>query len=60
MPIQPIVGKLRKQFIFDLSMGFGLGIAGAYAYWYGYHLKHVERQERFYLKLEREKLKQQQ
>ncbi|KIK61820.1 hypothetical protein GYMLUDRAFT_243482 [Collybiopsis luxurians FD-317 M1] len=54
MPIAPIVGKLRKRFIFDLSLSLGLGTAAAY----GYHLKAIERQEQFYLKLEREKLSQ--
>ncbi|KAF5387388.1 hypothetical protein D9757_005724 [Collybiopsis confluens] len=56
--IQPIVGKLRKRFIFDLTLSMGLGTAAAYAYWYGYHLKAIDRQEQFYLKLEREKLSQ--
>ncbi|KAJ4475071.1 hypothetical protein J3R30DRAFT_3376667 [Lentinula aciculospora] len=56
--IAPIVGKLRKRFIFDLSLSLGLGTAAAYSYWYGYHLKAVERQEQFYLKQEREKLNQ--
>ncbi|KAH9995396.1 cytochrome-c oxidase subunit VIIa [Russula compacta] len=55
MPIAPITGKLRKRLWLDLSCGLGLGIAGAYAYWYGSHLKAVERQEAFYLKLERQK-----
>ncbi|THV02467.1 cytochrome-c oxidase, subunit VIIa [Dendrothele bispora CBS 962.96] len=54
--IAPIVGKLRKRFIVDLSCSLGLGTAAAYAYWYGSHLKAVERQENFYLKLEKEKL----
>ncbi|KAE9394747.1 cytochrome-c oxidase, subunit VIIa, partial [Gymnopus androsaceus JB14] len=58
MPIAPIVGKLRKRFFFDLTLSLGLGTSAAYAYWYGYHLKHIERQEQFYLKLEREKLNQ--
>ncbi|KAJ3734962.1 hypothetical protein DFJ43DRAFT_1059838 [Lentinula guzmanii] len=56
--IAPIVGKLRKRFIFDVSLALGLGTAAAYSYWYGSHLKAVERQEQFYLKLEREKLSQ--
>ncbi|KAI0289452.1 hypothetical protein BC826DRAFT_1107022 [Russula brevipes] len=55
MPIAPITGKLRKRLWLDLSCAFGLGISGAYAYWYGIHLKTVQRQEEFYLKLERQK-----
>lgn len=34
MPIAPIVGKLRKRFFIDLSLGMGLGVASGYAYWY--------------------------
>jgi len=60
MPIAPIVGKLRKRMILDLSLGIGLGISGAYAFWYGFHLPKVERRENFYLKLEKEKLAAQQ
>ncbi|KAJ3928545.1 MAG: hypothetical protein NXY57DRAFT_901823 [Lentinula lateritia] len=56
--ISPIVGKLRKRFFFDVSLALGLGSAAAFSYWYGYHLKAVERQEQYYLKLEREKLNQ--
>jgi len=33
----------------------GLGVSAGYAYWYGIHLKALERQENFYIKLEREK-----
>ncbi|KAI0255910.1 COX7A, subunit VIIa of cytochrome c oxidase [Lactifluus subvellereus] len=55
MPIAPITGKLRKRLWLDLSCGLGFGIASAYAYWYGNHLKTVQRQEEFYLKLERQK-----
>jgi len=59
MPIAPITGKLRKRFWLDLSTGLGMGVAAAYAYWYGSHLKHVQRQEEFYLKLERQKQQEQ-
>ncbi|KAN0130946.1 hypothetical protein V8E53_011324 [Lactarius tabidus] len=55
MPIAPITGKLRKRLWLDLSCGLGFGISAAYAYWYGIHLKSVQRQEEFYLKLERQK-----
>ncbi|ESK96530.1 cytochrome c oxidase family protein [Moniliophthora roreri MCA 2997] len=56
--IAPITGKLRKRFLVDISCALGLGTSAAYAFWYGYHLKAVERQEQFYLKLEKEKLAQ--
>ncbi|KAF5362209.1 hypothetical protein D9756_002336 [Leucocoprinus leucothites] len=56
MPIAPIVGKLRKRFFIDLSCSLGLGFSAGYAYWYGVHLKALERQENFYIKLEREKV----
>ncbi|KAI0285823.1 cytochrome-c oxidase subunit VIIa [Russula aff. rugulosa BPL654] len=55
MPIGPITGKLRKRLWLDLSCALGLGISSGYAYWYGFHLKAVQRQEEFYLKLERQK-----
>ncbi|KAH9066702.1 COX7A, subunit VIIa of cytochrome c oxidase [Lactarius psammicola] len=55
MPIAPITGKLRKRLWLDLSCALGLGISSAYAYWYGIHLKSVQRQEEFYLKLERQR-----
>ncbi|KAH9000337.1 COX7A, subunit VIIa of cytochrome c oxidase [Lactarius hengduanensis] len=55
MPIAPITGKLRKRLWLDLSCAFGFGISSAYAYWYGIHLKSVQRQEEFYLKLERQR-----
>lgn len=33
MAIAPIVGKLRKHAILDISFGIGLGISAGYAYW---------------------------
>ncbi|KAG0709403.1 COX7A, subunit VIIa of cytochrome c oxidase [Suillus ampliporus] len=53
MPIAPITGKLRKRLWLDLSVALGLGVTSAYAFWYGTHLKAAQRQEEFYLKLER-------
>ncbi|KAJ8595498.1 COX7A, subunit VIIa of cytochrome c oxidase, partial [Rhizopogon salebrosus TDB-379] len=53
MPIAPITGRLRKRLWLDLSVALGLGVTSAYAFWYGAHLKAVEKQEEFYLKLER-------
>ncbi|KAF9530449.1 cytochrome-c oxidase subunit VIIa [Crepidotus variabilis] len=55
--IAPITGKLRKRFWLDVGCALGLGISGGYAYWYGVHLKHIERQENFYLQLEKQKAK---
>ncbi|KAF8074827.1 cytochrome-c oxidase subunit VIIa [Lyophyllum atratum] len=55
MAIAPITGMLRKRFWLDLTCALGLGTAAGYGYWYGYHLKHLERQENFYIKLERER-----
>ncbi|KAF8630149.1 hypothetical protein AX15_003100 [Amanita polypyramis BW_CC] len=53
MPIAPITGKLRKRFWLDVGCALSLGVSGAYAYWYGIHLKNLERQESYYLKLEK-------
>ncbi|KAF9477587.1 hypothetical protein BDN70DRAFT_810453 [Pholiota conissans] len=55
MAIAPITGKLRKRFWLDVGSALALGISGGYAYWYGYHLKALERQENYYVKLEKEK-----
>jgi cytochrome c oxidase subunit 7 len=52
MPIPPITGKLRKRFWLDLSCSLGLGISAGYTFWYGVHLRRVQRQEEYYLKLE--------
>ncbi|KAH9967239.1 COX7A, subunit VIIa of cytochrome c oxidase [Russula dissimulans] len=54
MPFAPITGKLRKRFWLDMSCALGLGISGAYAYW-SVFFKSLQRQEEFYLKLERQK-----
>ncbi|KAA1470249.1 cytochrome-c oxidase subunit VIIa [Dentipellis sp. KUC8613] len=59
MAIAPITGKLRKRFWVDLSCALGLGVSAGYAYWYGIHLKSVQRQEEFYLKLEQKRLAEQ-
>ncbi|KAH9852652.1 hypothetical protein C2E23DRAFT_885412 [Lenzites betulinus] len=59
MPIAPITGKLRKRFWLDLTTALGLGVSAGYAFWYGVHLKHVQRQEELYLRLERAKVQQQ-
>ncbi|TEB33179.1 hypothetical protein FA13DRAFT_1790220 [Coprinellus micaceus] len=59
MTIAPITGKLRKRFWLDVGTALGLGLTGGYSYWYGVHLKALERQENFYLKLEQERAKAQ-
>ncbi|EAU90499.1 hypothetical protein CC1G_00883 [Coprinopsis cinerea okayama7 len=59
MPIAPITGILRKRFWLDMGCSLGLAVTGAYAFWYGIHLKSLERQEAYYLKLERERLQNQ-
>ncbi|RDB20898.1 Cytochrome c oxidase subunit 7A [Hypsizygus marmoreus] len=56
MAIAPITGMLRKRFWLDVSCAIGLGVASGYGFWYGVHLKHLERQENFYIKLERERI----
>ncbi|EMD38958.1 hypothetical protein CERSUDRAFT_81752 [Gelatoporia subvermispora B] len=55
MAIAPITGKLRKRFWLDLTVSLGLGVSAGYAFWYGVHLPKVQKQEEFYLKLERQK-----
>ncbi|KAF8202278.1 hypothetical protein BJ912DRAFT_944325 [Pholiota molesta] len=55
MAIAPITGQLRKRFWLDIGCALALGVSGGYAYWYGYHLKALERQENYYVKLEKEK-----
>ncbi|KAF8347871.1 cytochrome-c oxidase subunit VIIa [Amanita rubescens] len=56
MPIAPITGKLRKQFWLDVGLAFSLGISSGYAYWYGSHLKSLERQESYYVNLEKQRV----
>ncbi|KAL7421175.1 Cytochrome c oxidase subunit 7A [Cryptotrichosporon argae] len=55
MPVAPIVGKLRKRLITDLTMALGLGTAGGYAFWYGVHLPMMKKRDDFYLKYEASK-----
>ncbi|KAF9006121.1 cytochrome-c oxidase subunit VIIa [Cyathus striatus] len=47
---------LRKRFWVDLSCALGLGTSFGYAFWYGVHLKHLAKQEEYYIKLERERV----
>ncbi|ORY26273.1 cytochrome-c oxidase [Naematelia encephala] len=55
MAIAPVVGKLRKRLLTDLSIAFGIGTAGAYAFWYGYHLPSIKKRDDFYIKYEASK-----
>ncbi|KAF8426961.1 hypothetical protein EV426DRAFT_427346 [Tirmania nivea] len=55
MAIQPIVGRLRRGLIMDLSVATGLGVGFAYYFWYGYHVPAIRRRDAFYAKLERER-----
>ncbi|KAF8892252.1 cytochrome-c oxidase subunit VIIa [Infundibulicybe gibba] len=55
MPIAPITGMLRKRFWVDVSCALGIGTSLGYAYWYGIHLKALERQEQYYVKLEQQR-----
>ncbi|KAF8906269.1 cytochrome-c oxidase subunit VIIa [Gymnopilus junonius] len=57
MAIAPITGKLRKRFWLDLGCALGLGVSAGYTWWYGYHLKALENQENYYIKLEKERAK---
>ncbi|PSR82616.1 hypothetical protein EW026_g4719 [Hermanssonia centrifuga] len=55
MAIAPITGMLRKRFWLHLTCASGLGVSAGYAFWYGVHLKQVQKQEEYYLRLERAK-----
>ncbi|RPB21305.1 cytochrome-c oxidase, subunit VIIa [Terfezia boudieri ATCC MYA-4762] len=53
--IQPIVGRLRRGLIMDLSVAMGLGMGFGYYFWYGYHVPSIRRRDALYAKLERER-----
>ncbi|ORX39003.1 cytochrome c oxidase family protein-like protein [Kockovaella imperatae] len=55
MPIAPIVGKLRKRLILDISTAFGLGLTAGYGYWYGVHVPSARQRDEFYRRLEEQK-----
>jgi cytochrome c oxidase subunit 7 len=55
--LPPIVGKLRRQILLDISVAFGVGMTMAYLFWYGYHVPAVRRRDIFYEKLEEEKIR---
>ncbi|RPA88160.1 cytochrome-c oxidase, subunit VIIa [Ascobolus immersus RN42] len=55
MAIAPIVGRLRRGLIMDLSVAFGIGTAAGCYFWYGYHVPAVRTRDAFYAKLEKER-----
>ncbi|KAJ9106127.1 hypothetical protein QFC21_001269 [Naganishia friedmannii] len=60
MPVAPIVGKLRKRLILDLTVALGLGTASGYVYWYGFHLPASRTRDLYYLKYEQNKAQENQ
>ena len=54
--LPPIVGKIRRQILLDISVAFGIGMTMGYMFWYGYHVPAVRRRDAFYEKMESEKL----
>ena len=54
--LPPIVGKLRRQILLDISVAFGIGMTMGYLFWYGYHVPAVRRRDIFYEKLEKERI----
>ncbi|OCF32761.1 cytochrome c oxidase subunit 7 [Kwoniella heveanensis CBS 569] len=55
MPVAPVVGKLRKRLITDLTAAIGLGTAGGYIFWYTVHLPMMKKRDDYYLRLEQAK-----
>ncbi|OCF57569.1 cytochrome c oxidase subunit 7 [Kwoniella mangroviensis CBS 10435] len=55
MPVAPVVGKLRKRLITDLTAAIGLGTASGYVFWYTVHLPMMKKRDDYYLKLEQAK-----
>ncbi|KAI5851831.1 hypothetical protein BZA05DRAFT_444999 [Tricharina praecox] len=53
--IAPIVGRLRKGLVMDLSVATGLGMGMGYYFWYGYHVPAVRRRDAYYAKLEQQR-----
>ena len=54
--LPPIVGKLRRQILLDISVAFGIGLTMGYLFWYGYHVPAVRRRDIFYERLEKERI----
>ena len=53
--LPPIVGKLRRQILLDISVAFGIGMTMGYLFWYGYHVPAVRRRDMYYERLEKER-----
>ncbi|KAI5853218.1 hypothetical protein DFP73DRAFT_590271 [Morchella snyderi] len=56
MAIAPIVGRLRKGLVLDLSVSLGIGTSMGYLFWYGYHIPSIRQRDAFYAKLERQRI----
>ncbi|KAI5805808.1 hypothetical protein EDC01DRAFT_609718 [Geopyxis carbonaria] len=56
MAIAPIVGRLRKGLVMDLSVALGLGVGMGYTFWYGYHVPAVRARDTYYSKLEQARI----
>ncbi|KAF8539371.1 hypothetical protein BDD12DRAFT_793013 [Trichophaea hybrida] len=54
--IAPIVGRLRKGLVMDLSVATGLGMGMGYWFWYGYHVPAVRVRDAYYAKLEQQRI----
>ncbi|KAA8914851.1 hypothetical protein FN846DRAFT_901693 [Sphaerosporella brunnea] len=54
--IAPIVGRLRKGLVMDLSVATGIGLGMGYWFWYGYHVPAVRHRDAFYAKIEEQRI----
>ncbi|CCX07035.1 hypothetical protein FPQ18DRAFT_353333 [Pyronema domesticum] len=54
--IAPIVGKLRRGLVLDLSVATGLGLGFGCWWWYGYHVPAVRHRDAFYAKVEQARI----
>ncbi|KAI9653944.1 MAG: hypothetical protein M1831_005629 [Alyxoria varia] len=55
--IKPITGMYKRMVVTHISTSIGLGVAAGYFWWYGYHIPAVRRRDRFYAKLEEERIR---
>ncbi|TGZ82095.1 cytochrome-c oxidase, subunit VIIa [Ascodesmis nigricans] len=56
MAVAPIVGRLRKGLVMDLSVSLGLGVGMGYWFWYGYHIPNVRKRDAYYAKIEQARI----
>ncbi|KAH8147949.1 uncharacterized protein LAJ45_08050 [Morchella importuna] len=56
MAIAPIVGRLRKGLVLDLSVALGIGTSMGYLFWYGYHIPAIRQRDAFYAKIEQQRI----